>query len=240
MFTTNHFIWMGICAVVIGGLLFASLKFKFSFKTSALIMSGIALVSELSKIFSHIEESADGGRLSPAYLPLHLCSILIFLIFFVTFSKNEQLVRKIASFIVPIAIWGGALAILIPTSGVDFAKPYAYQCFVYHSGLVWFALYLIFAKQVDLGLKSYLRNLSVLSCMLIAMIWVNGALSEYNTNFFYVVRPPMKNLPILNLDNGWFAYFMTIVAIGLVAVTLTHLRGIIRDIKAIKERTKEK
>ena len=239
MFTTNHFIWIGICAVLIGGGLFASLKFKFSFKTSALIMSGISLVSELSKIFSHIEESADGGRLSPAYLPLHLCSILIFLIFFVTFSKNEQLTRKIISFIVPIAIWGGVLAILIATSGVDFAKPYAYQCFIYHAGLVWFALYLIFTKQVDLGLKSYLRNLSVLSCMLIIMIWVNSALSEYNTNFFYVVRPPMENLPVLNLDNGWFAYFMTIVAIGLVALTLTHLRGIIRDVKTLRRDVKE-
>lgn len=232
MFTTNHFIWIGICAVFIGVLLLISLKYRFSRQTAARMMAFIAVASELCKIFTHMEEAPGGGSvLEPASLPLHLCSILIFLIFFCAFSKNETLVEKVTSFCVPVAIWGGALAILMATSGVNFAKPYAYQCFLYHAGLLWWALHLLCSKQVDLGLKAYLQNLNILSCMLFVMIWVNSALSVYNTNFWYVVRPPADGLPLLNLDNGWLCYFLTLVAIGLFAVTVTHLPAICKERK---------
>lgn len=232
MFTTNHFIWMGICAVFIGLLLLISLKRKFSCRTAARVMAVIAAASELCKIFTHMQEAPGGGCvLEPASLPLHLCSILIFLVFFCALSENEALVRKVTSFCVPVAIWGGALAILMATSGVNFAKPYAYQCFLYHAGLLWWALHLLCTKQVDLGLKAYLRNLKVLSCMLFVMIWVNSALSAYDTNFWYVVRPPAKGLPLLNLNNGWLCYFLTLVGIGLFAITVTHLPAICKERK---------
>lgn len=235
MFSTNHFIWMGICAVFIGVLLFASLRWKFTYKTAARIMAVISIVSELCKIFTHIEEpKGGGGVLGPEYLPLHLCSILIFLIFFCALSKDAQKVKCVTSFCVPVGIWGGMLAILMATSGVNFAKPFAYQCFLYHAGLVWWALYLICTKQVDLGVKAYLRNLTVLGSMLFVMIWVNSALSAYDTNFWYVVRPPTKNLPLLNLDNGWLCYFLTLVGIGLFALTVTHLPVMLKERKKAK------
>ncbi len=232
MFTTEHFIWMGICAAFIAVLLFLSLRFRFSYRTATRIMALISLASELCKIFTHIEEAEGGGGvLGPQYLPLHLCSILIFLIFYCAFSKKEEMVKKVTSFCLPVGIWGGALAILMATSGTDFAKPYAYQCFIYHAGLLWWALYLICTKQVDLGVKAYLRNLAVLLVLLFVMLWVNSILSVYDTNFFYVVRPPAEGLPLLNLDNGWFAYFLTLVGLGLVGVTLTHLPAMLKERK---------
>lgn len=232
MFTTNHFIWMGICAAFIGVLLFISLRCKFSYKTAARVMAVISIASELCKIFTHIEEAEGGGGvLGPEYLPLHLCSILIFLVFYCALSNDGEKVKQVTSFCTPVAIWGGMLAILMATSGVNFAKPYAYQCFIYHAGLVWWALYLLCTKQVDLGVKAYLRNVAVLGSMLFVMIWVNSALSAYDTNFWYVVRPPAKNLPLLNLDNGWFAYFLTLVGIGLFAITVTHLPAMIKQRK---------
>ncbi len=162
MFSTEHFIWMGICAVMIGVLLFFSLKYKFSRRTATRVMAVIALASELCKIFTHIEEAEGGGGvLGPEYLPLHLCSILIFLVFYCAFSNHEKRVEQITSFCMPVGIWGGLLAILMATSGVDFAKPFAYQCFIYHAGLLWWSIHLICTKQVDLGKKAYLTNLAV-------------------------------------------------------------------------------
>ena len=232
MFTTNHFIWMGICAVMIGGLLALSLKCRFQYRTAAYIMAGISIASELCKIFTHMEEAAGGGAvLGPEFLPLHLCSILIFLIFFCALSNDEGKVAKVTSFCAPVALWGGILAILMATSGVNFAKPYAYQCFIYHAGLVWWSLYLLCTKQVDMGLQAYLRNLAILCGMLFVMLWVNSALSVYDTNFWFVVRPPAKNLPLLNLDHGWLCYFLTLVGIGLTVLTLTHLPAIIKQRK---------
>ncbi len=232
MFTTEHFIWIGICALFIGGLLLLSLKWKFSYKTSARVMAVIALASELCKIFTHIEEAEGGGGvLEPGALPLHLCSILIFLIFFCAVSDNKRWVGPITSFFLPIGIWGGVLAILMATSGTDFGKPFAYQCFIYHAGILWWALYLLITKQVELGKRAYLRNVAVLLALLFGMLWVNSALSVYDTNFFYVVRPPVEGLPLLNLDNGWLAYFLTLAGIGLVAVTLVHLPAMLKERK---------
>ncbi len=233
MFTTDHFIWMGICAVFIGLLLFVSLKWKFSYKTAARVMAVIALVSELCKIFTHIEEAEGGGGvLDPGSLPLHLCSILIFLIFFCALSNHKAWVDKVTSFFLPIGIWGGLLAILMATSGTNFQKPFAYQCFIYHAGILWWALYLLITKQVDLGVKAYLRNMGVLLTLLFCMLWANSVLSVYDTNFFYVVRPPVDGLPLLNLDHGWYAYFFTLMGIGFVAVTLVHLPAMLKERKA--------
>ncbi len=230
MFTTEHFIWMGICAAFIGVLLFVSLKWKFSYKTSARIMAVIALASELCKIFTHIEDAEGGGGvLEPGALPLHLCSILIFLIFFCALSDNQKWVSRVTSFALPIGIWGGVLAILMATSGTDFLKPYAYQCFLYHAGILWWALYLLFTKQAELGKKAYIQNITVLLVLLFVMIWLNSILSVYDTNFFYVVRPPADGLPLLNLDNGWYAYFLALVGIGFAAVTLVHLPAMLLE-----------
>lgn len=232
MFTTNHFIWLGICAVLIIVLLLVVLKKKFSIKVASYIMAIVALISEISKILTHMIDSTTKGMvIDPAALPLHLCSILIFVIFYIAFSKNDKYKDKLISFVVPIGIIGGTLAILIATSGVSFKDPEVYQCFIYHAILVWYALYLIISKQVCLDLRTYFRNVIALLSLAFIMIWVNGALKIYDTNFFFVVRPPADGLPILNLNHGWYIYFLSLVLTGMVLMTLLHLPFIIKSKK---------
>lgn len=236
MFTTNHFIWIAICVVFVCTMLFVSLKFKFSFKVATYIVCGISIASELCKIFTHMTDAKSSGMvLEAGALPLHLCSIMIFIFIFLAFTKNEELKKKIISFIVPICIAGGVLAILMATSGVDFTQPFAYQCFVYHAGILWYAIYLICSKQADLGVKAYLRNLVILGCLVFVMLWVNSALQAYDVNFFYLVRPPVKGLPILNLNHGWYVYFITVVLCGLLLLTIIHLPAMIIEYKRKKK-----
>ena len=241
MFSTNHFIWLGLCALFIGGLLYFSIRFKFSFKTATYIVSGIAIASELCKIFTHIESIYDesgklyGGVLEAGALPFHLCSILIFFIIYLNFCKNDARLEKIKSFVIPIALLGGTMALLIPTSGVDFLQPYAYQCFVYHAGLIWYGLYLLISKQAALGLKSYRNNMVYLFSIMFVMLWVNSALQIYETNFFFLVRPPMENLPVLNLNNGWFVYFISLISVAFVLFTLLHIPFIISEHRRNKQ-----
>ena len=237
MFTTEHFLWIGISIAQIAVLLFVSLKFQFDKKKVYIMMAVIAVASELTKIFSHMlmEYDADGtllrGFINPKSLPLHLCSIFLFLILFLLFNKNEALEKKLISFFVPIGLFGGLLAILMATSGTDFRAPYAYQCFVYHSGMVYVALYFLITKQVELGFKAYIRNLLWLFSLAILMIWINGALSVYETNFFFVVSPPAENLPILNLNHGWYVYFLSLCGCGFLLETAISLPYIIKERK---------
>ena len=230
MFTTEHFIWIGICIAIIAILLFISLKFKLDKRKVIIIMVIIAILSESLKLFTHIKINDEGGGyINPKSLPFHLCSIFIFVFIFLLFNKNENIEKILISFFVPIGLFGGLLAILMATSGTDFKAPYAYQCFVYHSGMVYAALYFMITRQVDLGLKAYIRNVLMLLALAIVMIWINGALSVYNTNFFFVVEPPAENLPILNLNHGWYVYFLSLCLTGLLLETVISLPYIIKE-----------
>lgn len=224
MFTPNHFIWLGLCALgIFLGLRMAEKK-HIGVKTAGMVTSAISIASESCKMMTHMLPSPLGGfALDPNALPFHLCSMQIFIVFYITFAKPSSTKDKVISFSVPAALLGGIMAMLIPTDGVDFRDPLAYQCFVYHAGLVWLALYFICTKQVDMGRRAYGRNLLILLCLAGIMIYVNGAFFSYGTNFMFLTRPPMENLPILNLDHGWYVYVLSLAALAVVLMTLVHL-----------------
>jgi uncharacterized membrane protein YwaF len=52
---------------------------------------------------------------------------------------------------------------------------------------------------------------------------MNSVLEQYKTNFLFLRVPPMKNLPLLNLDNGWYVYFLTLAALACILVFLFQL-----------------
>ena len=74
-----------------------------------------------------------------------------------------------------------------------------------------------------MGRKAYGQNLLILLGLAGLMIYVNGALFAYGTNFMFLTRPPMEGLPILNLDHGWYVYFLSLAALAVVLMTLAHL-----------------
>ena len=61
-------------------------------------------------------------------------------------------------------------------------------------------------------------------------MWINSFLSIAadvedafrRANFMYLTRPPMSGLPLLNLDNGWGVYFLTLIALVVGLVGLFH------------------
>ena len=230
MFTVNHILWLLLCAVgIFLGLMLAE-KRQLDIKTDGMVMSVISVASESFKMMTHLLPSPLGGMaLAPNALPFHLCSMQIFVVFYITFAKASPTKEKVISFSVPAALLGGIMAMLIPTDGVDFRDPRAYQCFVYHAGLVWLALYFIRTRQVDMGWKAYGRNLLILLCLAGIMIYVNGAFFAYGTNFMFLTRPPMENLPILNLNHGWYVYFLSLALLAAALMTLAHLPFILAE-----------
>ena len=225
MFTAEHWIWMGLCAAGIAGLCALSAKRKFDLKTAGGIMTVICALSEASKVLSNMVESPEGGmHLDPLCLPLHLCSLMIFAVLYITFGKEGSLKRMLMNFLAVVGTLGSFCAILIPTNGTDFATLPAYQCFVYHAGLMWFSIYLILSGRAKPGSFCVLgENMGLLLLAAFLMLYVNGALSAYDTNFFYLTRPPMENLPVLNLDQGWYVYLLRLVSLGVVLISLFHL-----------------
>ena len=52
---------------------------------------------------------------------------------------------------------------------------------------------------------------------------MNSVLEKYKTNFLFLRVPPMDNLPLLNLNNGWYVYFITLAIIACVLTLLVQL-----------------
>ena len=230
MFTWKHFVWLALCGAGIGlGLAYARKK-EMGVKAAAMVMAVISVLSESCKMMTHMLPSPLGGcALDPKALPFHLCSMQIFVVFYLAFAKESSLKRKVMSFFVPTVLLGGVMAMLIPTDGVDFRDPLAYQCFVFHAGLVWLAVYLLRSAGVDLGRRAYGRNLLILLCLAGIMIYVNGAFFQYGTNFMFLTRPPLEGLPILNLNHGWYCYLLTLAALAVTLMTLFHLPFLISE-----------
>lgn len=276
MFTLDHILWLVIAAAMVTLLTFFSVKKKWSFKKVITIMAIIAVASELFKITTHmfpvvrsdflgpdgdVEGYKNAMYLLPKSLPFHLCSILIFFIFFLALSKNENLIEKVKTFCVPVFVVAGALALIINTSfggdikafesftgelhileefkngGGDLALSRylatfsAYQYFPYHAGILWVGLYLIITKQVKFGFKEWLRNDVILLALLVFAIWINAFFIKYETNFMFVVCPPAKGLPLLNLDHGWYVYMLNYMLVGAVITFLFQLPWMIKEWK---------
>lgn len=227
MFTPNHFIWLFISIAIIIGLFLLVKYARLSEKTVITILFCVCVASELVKTFSNMEEGYKGGmHLDPGDLPFHLCSIQIFLVFALKFLvKSQETKEKMLGFMSPSMLLGGVMVLFIPTVGTSFDKLQVYQYFIFHATIVFFALYIVAQKKVRWTVKCWARNLGYLGILAMLVTWVNSILSiggDWQANFMYLSRPPMDNLPILNLNNGWHAYFFSLAAIAVMLVTLFH------------------
>lgn len=260
-FGRNHLILAATCILLIIALSILVAKSKIKFSTLINIMLILWVCSETTKLVGNMEyllsdgstieiikyQAKEGVSIVRAFyprtqLPFHLCSIQPLFILVVKLSKNEKLKDTLLKFIFPTATLGAVIAILVGTVGGDFTDPHVYEYFFFHASLTIFAISIVTKKQITITLKSHLQTLLIIFLMFVGSIWLNSILSDTGakssglyTNFFYSMKPPLEGLPVLNLNNGWFAYFFTIVGIGLFAITLLQLPFIIKSFKKNKQ-----
>ena len=224
MFTTNHFIWLGVIALLIAVTLITLKKVNVSNCTVGKGVMLLLIVLKLFHVALSMKESEHGGYIvNQTQLSFHLCSIMIYTIIFVNVIKNEKVVRTLKSFMVPCLFIGALMALLIPTEGVDFKVPRVWQYMLIHGVLVFYGIYLAAVEKVDLSFRAYFNNLKLLVCVTALAFLMNSVLEQYKTNFLFLRVPPMDNLPLLNLNNGWYVYFITLAIIACVLMLLVQL-----------------
>lgn len=224
MFTLAHFVWLSVIAVAIIALMILIRKLNVS---NAVVQRIVFVVLVALKIF-HLSLSMktlpDGGMvINQTQLSFHLCSITIYEIILINVIKNKKFVKVLKSFIVPCALIGAAMALLIPTEGVDVATPRVWQYMLIHGTLVFYGCYLALIERVDMSFRAYGTNLKLLLAVVMVAFLMNSVLEQYDTNFLFLRKPPMEGLPILNLNHGWFVYFICLAFVACLLLFLVHL-----------------
>ncbi len=232
MFTLPHLIWL----LVLGILIALSLILLKRYKPSHLLVSrcvmALLIVFKLFHLALSMKQSVHGGMvLNQTQLSFHLCSIQIYLVILIHLIKNENTVKTLKSFMVPCMVIGATMSLLIPTEGVSVAHPRVWQYMLIHGVLIFYGLYLMLLEKVDLSFKAYVKNLGLLLIIVVMAFVMNSVLEQYKTNFLFLREPPMENLPVLNLDHGWFVYMGVLAAIAVALVTAVHLPFMIRKRK---------
>ncbi len=233
MFSPKHCITLAITILLIVGLLFLTNKWDLKKRSKAFLIVG--LCSEVVKIFFYIikNEKEMGGLLPKTDLPFQLCSIQILFIIVVTFTKSENVRKVLLSFMMPSGLIGGAAAILIPTPSSLNYLVITVQYFLYHAALISFAISLIRDKQLRFTVRDYYSSLLFIFGLMFFAIYINSVVSDgvTQTNFMYVVSPPVDGLPYLTEKYGWFVYITHYAALILISITACYLKPIVLAIK---------
>ena len=228
MFTVNHFIWLGAIALCIALALVALKKVNASHGAVGKGVMAVLIVLKLFHVALSMKESEHGGYIvNQTQLSFHLCSIMIYTVIFTNMIKNKRLVDMLKSFMVPCLFIGAAMALLIPTEGTDPTVARVWQYMLIHGVLVFYGIYLAAIEKVDLSFKAYFNNLKLLLGVTLLAFLMNSVLEQYETNFLFLRVPPMENLPLLNLNNGWYVYFLTLAVIACTLMLLVQLPFIV-------------
>ena len=253
MFSIQHIIWVVLTILIITFNLILMARKRPSLKDVLTVCCFICIASEVIKVLSCIEmvPSADGSIIYPylqmQHLPLHLCSIHLFTIFYCRFGKGtiaeSKTKRFLLTFMYPTCTVGAMFAIALPsifdttiTASQAFIHPIAYQLFIYHAMLITLGLYIPMSGEVRFSWSTYqstMVSMTLLSLfgiyinsMMASPTYVNGKLVsvDYVTNFFFLYRTPIG--VALNTKLAWMVYLLILVALafGLIALMYLPLR----------------
>ncbi len=224
MFTLEHLIWLSVIAAAVVASLILARKLNTSHATIQKIVFYVLVVLKIVHLSLSMKESPHGGMvINQTQLSFHLCSIMIYAVILINIIKNEKFVKVAKCFMVPCMLIGAAMALLIPTEGVNAATPRVWQYMLIHGTLVFYGFYLALIERVDMSFKAYLTNLKLLLAVVMVAFLMNSVLEQYKANFLFLREPPMTGLPILNLDHGWFVYFICLAFVACLLLFLVHL-----------------
>jgi hypothetical integral membrane protein (TIGR02206 family) len=158
-------------------------------------------------------------------LPLHICSLLIWLGGVMLVTKNY----RIYEFAYFIGIAGALQAVLTPDAGIyGFPHYRVFQTFISHGLLITAAVYMTTVEGFRPTWKSLWRVVIGLNVYMVLIYPVNLLLG---TNFLFINHKP-ATASLLDALPAWPYYLIFMELIGLALFLLLYLPFIIRDWRA--------
>ena len=223
LFSTSHLIAIGL--IVLFNLWFLTLRRDPDsqlIKKVRYIMAAVLIINEM---VWHTWNLVTGQWTVQTMLPLHICSVFVFLCAFMLVTKNY----RIYEFAYFLGIAGASQAILTPDLGIyDFPHFRYYQVFVSHGLIVSSAVYMTVVQRYRPTLKSLGRVLVWSNVYLLFVGIVNALIGS---NYMFVAHKP-ETPSLIDMLGPWPWYILALEAIGFVLFFLLYLPFAIRDIRA--------
>lgn len=220
LFGIEHLIALGAILLFII-MLYTSRK-KFSAKKKQDVRDTMAAILILNEIGWHLWNYFFNEWTLQTMLPLHLCSILVWLGAWMLLTNNKILYE----FMYLIGIAGALQALLTPDVGAyGFPHYRFFQTFISHGFIIIAALYMTFVEEMRPNWKSLIRVFLISNLYMLAVYFINGTIGS---NYLYVNAKP-ATASLLDLLPEWPTYILYMEAIGLASILILYLPFFIKD-----------
>jgi hypothetical integral membrane protein (TIGR02206 family) len=198
-------------------------------KTRTAVRWTMAIVLWADEASWHIWNLYWGHWTVRTMLPLHICSILIWLAGFMLIFK----IYRIYDFVYFIGIGGALQALLTPDAGIyGFPHYRIFQTMISHGLLITSGIYMTTVEGFRPTWKSFWRVVIGLNIYAIIIFPINMLLG---TDFLYINGKP-STPSLLDLLPPWPYYLIAMELIGIIVFLILYLPFIIKDWRAKQRR----
>ena len=222
LFGTWHLVALSVIALLNIGML--GFK-KSSARTHTIVRWTMAIILWGDEASWHIWNAYWGHWNVQTMLPLHLCSVLIWLAGFMLVFKNY----RIYEFVYFLGIGGALQALLTPDAGIyGFPHYRIFQTMISHGLLVTSGIFMTTVEGFRPTWKSILRVAIVANIYMVIIYFVNVALGS---NYMMLNGKP-ATASLLDVLPAWPFYIPFLELIGMVTCLLLFTPFIIKDLRA--------
>jgi hypothetical integral membrane protein (TIGR02206 family) len=176
----------------------------------------------------HIWNIYHGTWSVQEHLPLHACSVLIWLAGFMLIFKNY----RIYEFAYFLGIGGALQALLTPDIGIYGFPHFRFiQTYISHGMLLTSAIYMTTVEGFRPTWQTFKRVIIYLNLYMLVVFGLNQLIGS---NYLFVARKP-PGPTLLDALPEWPVYILYMEAIGLVMFLLLYLPFAFKDFRALKK-----
>ena len=232
-----EFEFLGAAHLIAIGILVALNFWLATFKnaseqTKSRIRWTLAIILWGNEIAWHVWNVSAGQWSIQTRLPLHLCSILVWLGALMLVTKNYT----IYEFTYFLGIAGAFQAVMTPDLGIyGFPHFRFFQTFISHGLIITSAIYMTVVEGFRPTWKSLLRVAIGINLYMIPVYFFNDAIGS---NYLMINGKP-ETASLLDMLPPWPIYILYMEAIGVINCLLLYLPFIIKDWRTKRIETRE-
>lgn len=220
MFGPPHLISLGIILAIILFLIFGWKNPSETGKNRFRYFLGAVLI--LNEIAWHLWNAIYNEWTIQTMLPLHLCSVLVWIGGFALLTRNF----RVYEFLYLMGVGGAIQALLTPDVGIYGFPHFRYfQTFISHGSIMIAGIYMTTVEGLRPTWRSLGRVFIGMNIYLVVVFIINSIIGS---NYLFIMHPP-ETPSLIDMLGPWPWYIIPLELIGLATCLILYLPFAIKD-----------